>query len=154
MKTKVLRFAFFIVFLFLLGCKPGQLLGPKITPTPSPTATLPPTPTPDPLISRSGEWQGETESGEFNFVVSPDGKFITDFYLYNKIADEVYSLSELGIEEGLISEDNNFSVIPWDGKVWFFCQFSNDGMRANGFWDWEIWLTPDDESAENWEIIR
>jgi len=143
----------FLLFLLLSSCNPGQLLGPKIAPTPTPTPTLTPPPTPNPLINRSGEGKGETESGEFSFVVSSDGKYITDFYLYNKIADEVFELSGLDSEEGLISEDNMFSIIPWDGKIWFYCQFSADGKRAYGFWDWEIWLTPDDDSGEQWEIV-
>lgn len=151
---KYFVYLFFVLSLLLPSCSPGQIFGPKITPTPTPTPTLAPTPTPDPLLTRSGEWKGETVSSEFSFTVSQDGKYITDFYLYNKNADEVFELSDLGSEEGLISDDNMFTIVPWDGKIWFYCQFSNDGKQAYGFWDWEIWLTPDDDSAENWEIVR
>ena len=65
MRRKIISFVGLFLLLLLAGCKVGQIFGPK--PTPTPTATLTPTATstPDPLIIRSGVWQGETESGEF-----------------------------------------------------------------------------------------
>jgi hypothetical protein len=47
MRKKVISLFLFTSCLLISGCKPGQLLGPKLTSTPIPTSTPLPTATPD-----------------------------------------------------------------------------------------------------------
>jgi len=74
------------------GCKPGQLLGPTVTPTPLPTAT--PTNTPVPTVTpiptevsvKPGQWANP--SGKMTFEVTTDG-YVHDFTLRSIVAPAI-----------------------------------------------------------------